>query len=132
MKLKNFFSLFLACVFALTLFSCQNDEVDPDHAVAVAGTYTDSFGTDKIAVTKTGDNEVTLSNASGTPLSGDVVLTITSKDEDELIQGVKSITYNVSNNDVTFTASEASALGQTLVTYSLIVTGDSGDFSGTK
>jgi len=132
MKIKNFFSLFIAFVLLLSMLSCQTEELSPDYAAQTEGVYSDSFNGTSILVTKTGENELTLVNQIGDGLKHELTVTITDKVEATLAQGVSSTHYHVSNESVSLTVSSVAAMGQHIDTYTLHISGDVGAFIGTK
>ena len=134
MKNNKLLSLLIICLFTITLFSCDDDdESTPDWATEVAGTYAADDGTtNKLLVTRTGDNQITVSNSSGSFLDGDITVTITGT-QDTSIPGVGTgVGYITNNTNVILAKGEVSLLGQTFTSFSIIVEQDGDTFDGTR
>ena len=134
MKINKLLSLLIICLFTITLFSCDDDdESTPDWATEVAGTYADDDGTtNKLLVTRTGNNQITVSNSSGNFLDDDITVTITGT-QDTSIPGVGTgVGYITNNTNVILAKGEVSLLGQTFTSFSIIVEQDGDTFDGTR
>ena len=99
------------------------------YSTEVVDTYASLSGSDEITITRTGTNEITLSNEAGTFLSSDLAVTITGANEIS-ISGTTT-TYSVSDSNVTLVKSVVGTGAISIETLTLTVKNGSNTFTGT-